>query len=396
MAFSAAGTVDNIKGKSKFIPFSAPLLEKEEIAAVINCINSGWVGTGPVASKFEEEFAKFKGVEQAVAVNSCTAALHLSLIASGVQVGDEVITTSMTFCSTVNAIIHSGATPILVDIDFETQNIAPEKIEEKITSKTRAIIVVHFAGQVCNMLEITSLAAKYNLKVIEDCAHAIESKYNGEPAGTLGDFGCFSFYSTKNITTIEGGMVISKNLVDLEKIKVLSLHGMNRDAWSRYSSSGFKHYDVVSAGFKYNMTDVQAAIGIEQLKKIDKFYTIRSSIWNYFIEELGNLPITLPVYQKSANSVHAHHLFTMQIKTNKKKIDRDLFIARMHENGIGVGVHYKSIPSFSYYQNNYGWKEGEWPVSQKIGSSTVSLPLSPKLSSENIEHIVRTVQKVLK
>ena len=387
--------IAEIKNNQEFIPFSSPLIQQEEIDAVVKCLQSGWIGTGPIVAEFEKNFADFKGVQDAAAVNSCTAAIQLSLIASDIKNDDEVITTAMTFCSTVNAIINVGATPILIDVDSQTQNINVQLIEEKITSKTRAIIVVHFAGQVCEMDEVLSLAKKYNLKVIEDCAHAIESSYNGKPAGTLGDFGCFSFYSTKNITTVEGGMVVAKQKKDLDKIRVLSLHGMDKDAWSRYSNFGYKHYDVIFSGFKYNLTDVQASIGIEQLKKIDNFYSIRTKIWDYYQNELTNCPVTLPIYKKNLLNVHSHHLFTIQIDENYKNVDRDDFIFKMKEKGIGVGVHYKSIPSFSYYRSRFNWKSENWPISKKIGNTTVSLPLSPKLCHKDTERIVEAVKKIL-
>jgi dTDP-4-amino-4,6-dideoxygalactose transaminase len=250
----------------KFIVFGAPDIHSAEIEEVVASMESGWLGTGPKVQRFEEEFATYKGTspEQVAALNSGTAALHVSMIAAGVGPGDEVITTAMTFCATANAIIHTGATPVLADIESDTLNIDPRQIEQKITARTRAIVPVHFAGRPCDMDAIMAIAKKHDLLVIEDCAHAIETEWKGQTAGTFGEFGCFSFYVTKNVATGEGGMVIARSPDAIERIKILSLHGMTKDAWHRFGDSGYKHYHVVDAGFKYNMMDLQAAIGIHQ------------------------------------------------------------------------------------------------------------------------------------
>jgi len=267
-----------VRSKDKFLVFGAPRIKQPEIDEVVDCLKSGWIGTGPKVHQFENLFRKYKGVKHAIAVNSCTAALHLSLLAANIRPGDEVITTPMTFCATINAIIHCGATPVLADCDRRTMNILPEEIEKKITSKTKAILPVHFAGQPCDMEEINELARLYDLLVIEDCAHAIESEYKGKRTGTFGDIGCFSFYVTKNIITGEGGMVITDNDKIAERIKILALHGMSKDAWKRYSDDGYKHYQVIHAGFKYNMMDMQAAIGIHQIKKIEEYHKYRNAV----------------------------------------------------------------------------------------------------------------------
>lgn len=253
-----------------FIVFGAPKIERDEIDEVVDVLESGWLGTGPKTNQFELEFKKYVDAKHAVGVNSCTAALHLSIVAAGIKPGDEVITTPMTFCASVNAIIHAGGMPVLVDVDPNTFNMDVTKIEEKITSKTKVILPVHFAGRPCEMDEICRLAKTYDLKVIEDCAHAIETVYKGKKAGTFGDFGAFSFYVTKNVVTGEGGMVIADDEEKAARIKTLALHGMTKDAWKRFSDEGYKHYQVVEAGFKYNMMDLQAAIGIHQLRRIEK------------------------------------------------------------------------------------------------------------------------------
>ena len=262
-------TTPPIRPRDRFLVFGAPAIEDAEIQEIVATMKSGWLGTGPKVAQFESDFAAYKGARHAAAVNSCTAALHLSLLASGVGPGDEVITSALTFCATVNAIIHAGATPVLADVDPKTMNMDAEQVERRITSKTRALLPVHFAGRPCEMDALMEIAQRHDLKVIEDCAHAIETEYKGRKAGTFGDFGCFSFYVTKNVVTGEGGMVLARREEDIARVKVLGLHGMSKDAWKRFSDEGYKHYQVVECGFKYNMMDLQAAIGIHQLKRVE-------------------------------------------------------------------------------------------------------------------------------
>lgn len=264
--------------RDTFLIFGAPEIESDEITEVVDCLETGWLSTGPKVTRFERDFATYKGTGQAAAVNSCTAALHLSLLAAGIGPGDEVITTAMTFCATVNAIIHAGGTPVLVDVDPETMNIDPVAVEAAVTDKTRAILPVHFAGRVCDMDPLMTIAKEHDLKVIEDCAHAIEGEYRGRKAGTFGDYGCFSFYVTKNVATGEGGMVLAREPAALDRIRVMAIHGMSGNAWKRYSDKGFKHYQVVTDGYKYNMMDIQAALGIHQLARVEKNWLRRQQI----------------------------------------------------------------------------------------------------------------------
>jgi dTDP-4-amino-4,6-dideoxygalactose transaminase len=350
----------DIVKRNEFLIFALPLIEDDEIEEVVKTLKSGWLGSGPRVAKFEEDFREYKSANHAVALSSCTAALHLSLIASGIKAGDEVITTPLTFCATINAIIHAGGTPVLADINPLTLNIDPSEIIKKITSKTKAIIPVHFAGRPCEMDEIVEIANKHNLIIIEDCAHAIETEYKGLKAGNIGDFGCFSFYVTKNIVTGEGGMVLTKSLEKASRIKTLGLHGMNKDAWKRFGDDGYKHYDVVECGFKYNMMDIQAAIGIHQLKKIERFWDRREKIWNRFIDEFRDLPIGLPM-SPAKGTKHGYHLFTILIEKERCGITRDEFIAKLKDYNIGVGVHYMSIPEHSYYRNTFGWSIADTP-----------------------------------
>ncbi len=382
--------------RKDFLVFGAPALEEDEIEEVVATLRSGWIGTGPKVKQFEEDFAAYKGVHstQVAAVNSCTAALHLCMIAANIGPGDEVITTAMTFCATVNAIIHSGATPVLADIDPDTMNIDPAEIECKITSKTKAILPVHFAGYPCDMAAIMDIADRHGLKVIEDCAHAIETEYKGQKAGTFGDFSCFSFYVTKNVVTGEGGMVIAKNEDDINRIKRLALHGMSQDAWHRFGDDGFKHYKVVECGYKYNMTDIQAALGIHQLARVDENWQRREKVWNSYQQAFSNLPIDCPKNLNN-NNKHAYHLYTLQLNEERCGISRDRFLEQMTKQNIGVGVHYQSIAEHPYYQNIFNWKTGEFPKAKSVGHRTVSLPLSPSLGHTDIGHVITAVQKLL-
>jgi len=380
--------------KDKFLVFGSPQINVDEINEVVECLKSGWLGTGPKVKKFEDKFKNYKNIKHAVAVNSCTAALHLSLVALDLKHGDEVITTPMTFCSTINAIIHAGAMPVLADIDPLSMNINPKKIEEKITNKTKCILPVHFAGRPCNMDEIMEIADEYNLWVIEDCAHAIETSYHEKKAGTFGDFGCFSFYVTKNLVTGEGGMVITKHEKWVKRIKRLALHGLSKDAWKRFSDEGYQNYYVEEAGFKYNMMDIQAAIGIHQLERIEGNWLRRQEIWNYYNEKFSEFPIVLPALPEK-NTRHAYHLYTVLIDEGKSGLTRDDFLNRMNGENIGTGVHYLSIPEHPYYQKQFGWKAEDYPNAMKIGRETVSLPLSPKLTDNDVERVTQTVKKIL-
>ncbi len=382
-----------MKDPKEFIVFGQPKLGKAEIDEVNDSLKSGWLGTGPKVHQFEHDFSVYKDAKYVAAVNSCTAALHLSLLASGVGPGDEVITTAMTFCATVNAIIHTGATPILVDIEPDTMNINPSLIEEKITTRTQAIVPVHFAGLPCNMDAILKIAKKYKLEIIEDCAHAVEATYRGKPVGTIGAFGCFSFYATKNVVTGEGGMILAKKKKDIDKIKILALHGMNQDAWHRFGDEGHKHYLVTECGFKYNMMDIQAAMGIHQLKKVEENLKIRNLKWEQYQEAFQGLDLILPtepdVYMK-----HGRHLYCIRLKTGSSK-KRDQVLNRLTEKKIGVGVHYMSIPEHPFYQKKFGWHPAEFPVSKRVGRTSISLPLSPHLSNEQQNYIIQTIRELV-
>jgi dTDP-4-amino-4,6-dideoxygalactose transaminase len=382
--------------RSKFLVFGQPPIEQEEIDEVVDSLRAAWLGTGPKVARFEADFAKFKSVERTrvAAVNSCTAALHVSMIAAGVGPGDEVITTALTFCATVNAIIHTGATPVLADIDPVTLNIDPAAVEARVTPRTKAVLPVHFAGRPCDMDALMPIVERNNLKLVEDCAHAIESEYRGRKIGTFGDFGCFSFYVTKNVITGEGGMVVARKTTDCDRIKVLALHGMSKDAWRRFSDHGFKHYQVVECGYKYNMMDLQAAIGIHQLARVERYWARRREIWQAYRAAFADLPVTLPA-EPDPDTRHAHHLFMVLIERERAGLARDDFLERMTASNIGVGVHYLSIPEHPYYQQRFRWRPGDYPHAQRVGRATVSLPLSPRLSDADVGDVIAAVRAIL-
>ncbi|MCP3930793.1 MAG: DegT/DnrJ/EryC1/StrS family aminotransferase [Bacteroidetes bacterium] len=380
--------------RKDYLVFGSPMIEESEINEVVDSMKSGWLGTGPKVAQFENDFKNYIGASNAIAVNSCTAALHLSMVASNIGPGDEVITTPLTFCATVNAIIHTGANPVLADINPITMNIDPFEIKRKINSKTKAIVPVHFAGRPCEMDKICDTAAKNDLLIIEDCAHSIETEFQNRKTGTIGNLGCFSFYVTKNIVTGEGGMIVTEDEELARRLKILALHGMDCDAWKRFSDEGYKHYFVTEAGFKYNMMDIQAAIGMHQLRRIDIYSKRRKEIWNRYNDAFSSHPISIPA-DPIAGTRHSYHLYTIMIDKEKAGISRDNFLKAMHNLNIGTGVHYLSIPEHPYYQQRFLWKPADYPNAQKIGQQTVSLPLSAKLTEEDVEDVIQAVKSIV-
>ena len=377
------------------IPFSPPSYTKEEEKAVLECVNTSWTGTGPKTIEFENLFAKYKEAHFSAGVSSCTSALFLSLKSLGIGKGDEVITTAMTFCSTVNVILHCGAKPILCDIDNYSKNIDVNKIEELINSRTKAIIPVHYAGFPCDMDELMELASNYELYVIEDCAHAIESKYKSKHCGTFGDIGCFSFYATKNIAIGEGGMAISNHESLISQIKLLGLHGLSRDAWRRFESVTKKAYDVVDFGYKMNITDLQSSIGIVQLKRIDKMRKRRKEIWKFYSENLAQVNLDLPNLPHNEDSKHALHLFACGLP---KDISRDEFVWKAsNEFGVTLGIHYKSIPTYSAYSSIFPLEEFSKKIPNAFdwGKRTISLSLSAGVKDSDCEKVVLACKKLL-
>jgi dTDP-4-amino-4,6-dideoxygalactose transaminase len=383
---------DNLR--SNYLIFGSPIIEDDEINAVVNTFKSKWIGTGPKVNQFEKQFAEYIGVKYAVAVSSCTAALHLSVIALGINPGDEVLVPAMTFAATANAVIHANAVPVLVDVDKRKMTINFDDIERKITSKTKAIIPVHFAGRPVDNDKLSLIAKKYGLKIIHDAAHAVETEFKGKKIGAYNDIACYSFYVTKNITTGEGGMVTTNDEELANSIKINALHGMDKDAWKRFSDDGYKHYQIVFPGFKYNMTDVQACVGIEQLKKVEKFAERRMEVWDYYNKELKDLPLFLPPDVES-DSKHAHHLYNILLDIDNVKITRDQLLQRLHEMKIGTGVHYISLHLHNFYKTTYDYKENDFPNSKFISDRTLSIPLSANLTDEDIKDVVSALKLCL-
>jgi dTDP-4-amino-4,6-dideoxygalactose transaminase len=380
--------------RTQYLVFGSPSIGEDEILEVSDSLRSGWVGTGPKVKKFEEMFKQFKDCRHAIAVSSCTAALHLSLLVLEIKPGHEVITSPLTFASTANSIVHAGARPVFADVNLETMNIDPGDVEKKISKKTKALIPIHLSGRPCEMDALMELANRFDLRVIEDAAHAIESIYKGNPVGTMGDLGCFSFYVTKNITTVEGGMVVTGRDELAARIKSLALHGLTHDAWQRFADEGFKHYQVVAAGFKYNMTDIQASIGIHQLEKIVAKAQRREKIWEAYNRSLKELPLILPS-PTPPDQRHAYHLYTPLLDLERVRCTRDEFLQALHKEKIGAGIHYISLHLHPFYRETYGYTKGEFPNAEFISDRTFSLPLSAKLTDQDVEDVTKAVIKIL-
>ncbi|MCX8043578.1 MAG: DegT/DnrJ/EryC1/StrS family aminotransferase [Desulfobacterota bacterium] len=380
--------------RKTFLVFGSPKIEEDEIQEVVACLRSGWISTGPRVGTFQEMFRNYIGTRHALAVHSCTAGLHLAMLAAGMGPGDDVITTPLTFAATANAIVHTGARPVFVDIELPSMNIDPGAIEEKITPRTKAIIPVHLYGRPCNMDRILDIAHRYNLIVIEDAAHAIEAVYHGKKIGAIGDMGVFSFYVTKNLVTGEGGMITTNNDAYAEKIEIYGLHGMSRGAWKRYSDEGFKHYQIVFPGFKYNMMDLQAALGIHQLKRIETYLQRREEIWNRYDAAFRGLPVIVPA-PPEPDTRHARHLYAPLLRLEELRVDRDTVQQELHRMNIGTGIHFISLHLHPYYRNTYGYKPDDFPNARYVSERTLSLPLSAKLSDDDVEDVITAFTSVL-
>jgi len=379
---------------NSFITFGSPRIEQDDIDEVVATLKSGWLSTGPRVDQFEKLFQRYCGAPHAIAVNSCTSGLHLALICAGVQPGDEVITTPLTFAATANVIINCGATPVFVDVDRRTMNIDPGLIEKKITPRTRAIIAVHLTGRPCEMDEIQQIAMQHQLFVIEDAAHALEAQYHGKKIGTISDITVFSFYVTKNLAMGEGGMITTSNCEWAEKMKTLSFHGLSKNAWRRYADNDDPHYQVLLPGFKYNMMDLQAALGLTQLKKIERYWKIRNDIWREYDDAFKDLPVEIP--ESVAPEIkHARHLYTLLLKSEDLKIDRNVFKQLLFEQKIGTGIHFISLHLHPYYRQRFQFVASDFPNADDISKRTISLPLSAKLDAANVAHIIKTVRKIL-
>ena len=372
------------------VPFSPPDIGTAEIDEVVRTLESGWLTTGPRVRLFEERFAAYIGASHAVAINSCTAGLHLALLASDIGPGDEVVTTPLTFCATANVIVNVGATPVFADVDTRTGNLDPDAVAAAITPRTRAIIPVHYGGRPADVVAFQALASRHGLLVVEDAAHCIEGVYAGRKIGTTADATSFSFYATKNLTTGEGGMVTTESADMADRIRTASLHGMTRPAWTRYERAGYCHYDVVMPGFKYNMTDLSAAIGLHQLAAIDRHLTRREAISARYDEALADLPISR-FAPADPSSIHARHLYTILVD-GVVGPSRNALVRTLADQGIAASVHFPAVHLHSFYAHRFGFTRGNFPVAERISDTVLSLPLSPALGDEQVEYVASAVR----
>ena len=388
--------------RSKFLPFALPSIGEEEIAEVVDTLRSGWVTTGPKVKRFESEFSAYTGASHALAVNSCTAALHTALVALGIGPGDEVIVPTLTFCATANVVIHAGARPVLVDVGADFQ-ISPKAIEAAITPKTKAIMPVHYAGQAVDLDAVYKIADRHALDVIEDAAHAVGTTYHGLKIGSdqlsarypwLRRVTAFSFYANKNMTTGEGGMITTADGELAAKMRVLSLHGMSKDAWKRYTSAGSWYYEIVAAGFKNNMTDIAAALGIHQLRRLNSFIETRRHYASMYDEAFGDLhAVRAPIAHADRN--HVYHLYAIRLDLERLTIDRAAFIEELKQLNIGASVHFIPLHLHPFYQQEFGYQSGDLPQAESIYDSVVSLPLYPGMSEDDVQDVIEAVQLVI-
>jgi dTDP-4-amino-4,6-dideoxygalactose transaminase len=383
--------------RAEFLIFGSPRIEEEEIAEVVATLRSGWIGLGPRTLQFERDFAAYTGARHAIGVNSCTAALHLALIAAGVGPGDEVITTPLTFAATANVIIHQGATPVFADVDRRTQNLDPARVAEKITPRTKAIVPVHMLGRPAELDPLLALARAHDLTIVEDAAHAVETVYRGRHVGTIGHFTAFSFYANKNVTTAEGGMLTTADDAAAERLRALRNHGISKDAWKRYSSDGFSPYETIEPGFKYNMLDLTAALGLHQLRRVEENLRRRERHVALYNEAFAELPgLGIPALEPlGPGDRHAWHLYPVLLDLDALDLDRHGFIEALKARNIGTGIHYTALHLHKYYRERFGFRRGDYPAAEHISDRTVSLPLSPALTEADVEDVIAAVTEVV-
>lgn len=382
--------------RDTMLVFGAPCLGQAEYDEVLDTLRSGWIGTGPKALQFEQEFADYVGVPYAVAVNSCTAALHLSLVVNGIGPGDEVITTPLTFAATANVIVHQGARPVFADINPQTLNIDPENVRQAITPRTKAIIPVHFGGLACDLDALQEIAQKHNLVLIEDAAHAIGARYQGRMIGSHGNLTCFSFYANKNLTTAEGGMVTTDDAKLVEQLQIYRLHGLSAHAWQRYAAKTLLLSDAIAPGYKYNMPDILASIGIHQLHKIEGFLARRESIAKQYDFAFGNVRgVHLQHRPNDAANRHALHLYVLLLDLNQFRVDRNQIIAALRAENIGAALHYRAVHTHPYYRETFGYCPQDFPHAARIGDSILTLPLTPCMTDQDVLDVIDAVYKVL-
>lgn len=381
------------KENSGSIPFHRAHLGEEEVRAAAEVIRSGWLTTGPRTLDFERSFADYVGARHAVAVSSGTAALHLALIAAGIRAGDEVIVPTTTFTATAEAVSYIGAHPVLADIDPASMNLDPNDFAHRITAKTRAVIPVHLGGHPCDLDAIRAIAHHHNLHIVEDAAHALPASYKSRRIGALSDFTCFSFYATKTLSTGEGGMITTKNGIAAERMRVMRLHGIGRDPWRRQSSGDSWSYDIVESGFKYNLTDLQSAIGIVQLEKSDAMCAARRHIAHRYNSAFANDPaLEIPTEPHETHS--SWHLYILRLNLDQLSIDRNHFMTQLREKGIGCSVHFIPLHLHSHYQSRHGYKPGAFPQAEAQFHRSISLPIYPDLTEDQLDRIIEAVQQI--
>lgn len=378
-----------------FLLFHKPFISEDEIDEIVDTVRSGWLSMGPKTIKFEEQFKDYIGCKKGIAVSSWTAAGHLTLEAYGINPGDEVIVPTMTFPATAEIVCYFGAKPVIVDVEPETLNISLDEIERAITPKTKAIIPVHYGGQPCDMDEILELAKHHNLKVMEDAAHSLPATYKGKKVGNISEVTCFSFYATKTLSTGEGGMICTNDEDIAERVKIMRLHGINRDAWKRYTESGSWYYEVVAPGYKYNFTDLQASLGIPQLKKVDHMWECRQNIAKKYIESFKDNEL-IKLHGLKPDRESSWHLFPIRLELEKLNINRAQFINELRAHKVGAGVHFMPVHQHLYYNETFNLKDDNFPVASGVFPRLVSLPIYPGMTDQNVDYVIGVVDSLLK
>jgi len=378
-----------------YLPFDRPDIGEEEIAAVADVLRSGWLTTGPQTAEFERRFAEYVGVGHALALNSCTAAMQIALAAWDIGPGDEVITSPLTFCSTAHIIVHLGAIPVLADVSPDDYNLNPDCVAQRITPRTRVLLPVHLAGLPCRIGALLMLAHAHGLEVLEDAAHAAGAQVNGQKIGSIGDATAFSFYATKNLTTGEGGMLTSSDGDLIERARTWHLHGMSRDAWKRYTAEGSWRYDVLLPGFKANMTDLQAALGLVQLAKLERNNARRGEIQQRYTAAFSQMPELIPAPRARPGDRQAYHLYILRLNPERLRIDRGRFFQELAGRGIGASVHFIPLYRLSYYQERFNWRPEDFPVTETIFHSAISLPCYPRMSQADVDRVITAVGEIV-
>jgi dTDP-4-amino-4,6-dideoxygalactose transaminase len=382
--------------RDSFLPFGAPCLGEEEIAEVVDTLRSGWIGTGPKTVRFEREFAEYVGAEHAIAVNSCTAGLFLSLAVLGIGPGDEVITSPLTFCATANVVVHLGARPVFADIDPVTLNISPDAAAAVITPRTKALLPVHFGGLACDMSALRSLATQHGLPIVEDAAHAVGTRCDGRLVGGDGNLVSFSFYANKNLTTAEGGMITTDDAAQAEHLQVLRLHGLSRHAWQRYSSRRLMLSDCIEPGYKFNLTDLASSLGLHQLAKQEGFLATRERYAARYDAAFGDMAgVELQPRPSGPANRHALHLYVLVLDQGAFQVSREEIVDALLSEGIGAAIHYRAVHTHPYYRETYGYQPEDYPNAARVGDNILSLPLTPAMADADVEDVITAVSKVL-